>query len=90
MSRIPTSIVEDAHAYTKSKTPWRIDACVDGEDGDRAAEKPRRRLLRYISGGGLRAFGRTMLQDEADMKRSRFLVACGVLGAVWLYFWIWG
>lgn len=75
MSRLPTSIVHDAHAYTRSKTPWLLDAY-------------HKKLFHYLSGGGLRMCGRTVEQEEAEVKRSRFLIKAAVLGGVWLYFWI--
>lgn len=74
MSQITTSIVRDAHEYTHSKTPWRL-------------ERYHKTLFHYLSGGGLRSFGRTVKQEETEDRRSRFLVRSGLVLAVWLYFW---
>ena len=89
MPKISTSLVEEAHSYTRSKSPWIIEPLRGGSDAaGRGASGRRERLLHYLSGGGLKAFGRTLREDEADMKRTRFLVAFGAMFAVWLYFWI--
>ena len=66
-----TAVVIDAHAYTRSKTPWLLESC-------------REKLFRYLSGGGLCAFGRTVRQEESDAKRDRFLAAAAVAGVAWL------
>jgi hypothetical protein len=86
--RLPTSFVSDRHAYTRSRVPWRIDETKD--DGALTAEGRKNgwRLFHYLSGGGLRAFGRSVQQEEADVKRTRFLVTAGVLGLIWLVFLI--
>ena len=58
------------------------------------AHTPRRleaygkRLIRYLSGGGIAAFGRTAKEEAADEKRERFLAAAIALGVAWLVFWI--
>lgn len=89
MGRIPTSIVRDAHAYTRSETPWILDSCGDEGGSDASAKAPRRgwRLFRYFSGRGFRGLGRTVEEMEVDAKRTRFLVAFGVLAFLWLLFW---
>ena len=84
MCEIHTTTVRDAHAYTRSKVPWRI-----GEYRGAAAETSRGvkfgwRLFHYLSGGGMKAFGRTIRQDELDLRRNRFLALAAVFGAVWL------
>lgn len=75
MGRLPTSIVRDAHAYTRSKTPWLLDAY-------------HKKLFHYLSGGGLRSFGRTVEQEETEAKRTRFLVRSAIALALWFWFWI--
>ena len=52
------------------------------------AEAYKKRLLRYLSGGGLGAFRRTAQQIEADERRERFLAGAVVLAVLWLAFWI--
>ncbi len=75
MSAIHTSTVASAHEYTRSSTPWLIDESRDAFVG---------RLFHYLSGGGMRALGRSVAQEETDRKRNRFLIASGVFAAVWL------
>lgn len=88
MSRLSTSIVRDAHAYTRSRTPWLLDSRKAAREETTPNDKFGWRLFHYLSGGGLRAFGRTVAQEEADAKRTRFLVRAGLVALVWLYFWI--
>ena len=73
MGRVSTEIVEDAHAYTRSEVPWSIAT----------AKTSRSRLINYISGGGMRTFGRTVRQEEVRRKQLRFLAVAAVLAAVW-------
>lgn len=75
-SRIPTSMVPDAHAYTRSKSPW-IIANSQSTCG---------RLIHYISGGGIRAFGRTVQQEEASHRQSVALSIIGIISVVWAVF----
>lgn len=42
------------------------------------------KLIHYLSGGGMRVFGRTTGQEEAKIRQTRFLVVAGVLATVWL------
>jgi hypothetical protein len=46
------------------------------------------KLFHYLSGGGMKAFGRTLAQEEADWKRTRFLVGAAVFAVAWLFFWL--
>jgi len=76
MSGIHTSVVTDAHVYTRSRSPWIIDG-----------HKPVcGNLMKYIAGGGMVAFGRTVRQEEVRMRRIRFLVGSSAVAAVWLLF----
>lgn len=77
MSGIHTETVGDAHGYTREDTPWILDArpSVCG------------RLVHYLSGGGMRTFGRTIVQERAKRRHRRFLMVAGALGAVWLVFY---
>ena len=81
-------IVRDAHAYTRSKSPWLLDAYRDAHGETTKGKKFGWKLFHCLSGGGMRTFGRTVAQEEADIKRTRFLVASGVMGLVWFIFWI--
>ena len=84
MSAIHTSTVGSVHEYTRSPTPWLLDvnreAFGETTDGKRFGW----RLFHYISGGGMRAFGRSVRQEEVDRRRNRFLAAAGVFAAIWL------
>ena len=62
------------HAYTRSKSPW-----IMGEYKSNYGK-----LIHYLSGGGMRVFGRTTGQEEAKIRQTRFLVVAGVLATVWL------
>ena len=75
MGRVATEIVEDAHAYTRSDVPWSIST----------AKSARGKLIDYISGGGMRTFGRTVRQDEVRRRQLRFLAVAAVLAAVWVF-----
>ena len=73
MGRVSTEIVGDAHAYTRSDVPWSIST----------AKSARGKLIDYISGGGMRTFGRTVRQEEVRRKQLRFLAVAAVLATVW-------
>lgn len=76
MRGIHTSVVSDAHAYTRSSCPWIIaeHRSVYGK------------LIHYIAGGGMLAFGRTVRQEEVRRRRIRFLSGVAVVAALWLVF----
>ena len=73
MGKVPTEFVEDAHAYTRSDVPWAMST----------ARTERGRLLNYISGGGMRTFGRTVRQEEVRRRQRGFLVVSAVIFAIW-------
>ena len=78
MGRVATEIVEDAHAYTRSDVPWTIAT----------AKTSRSRLIDFISGGGMRTFGRTVRQEEVRRKQLRFLTVAAALAVVWFLLWV--
>lgn len=84
MSAIHTRALGTAHEYTRSNTPWLLDenheACGETTDGKKFGW----RLFHYLSGGGMRAFGRSVRQEEIDLRRNRFLAAAGVFALLWL------
>lgn len=84
MSRLPISVVKDAHAYTRSKIPWRID--TDHAAYERSMREKRFgwKLFHYISGGGMRTFGRTIQQEELRARQNRFLVLAALAALLWL------
>ena len=73
MGKVHTEIVGDAHAYTRSDVPWAISTARTDQD----------RLVNYISGGGMRIFGRTVHQEEVKRRQVRFLVVAGILAVAW-------
>lgn len=68
--------VKDAHSYTRSRVPWRL------EDDPKSPEAEK--LYHYLSGGGSRSFGRSVKQEEADHKRNCFLIGASIFALVWL------
>ena len=78
MGAIHTSVVTDAHAYTRSSCPWIMaeHRSVYGK------------LIHYLAGGGMVAFGRTVRQEEVRRRRTRFLVGSSVVAVRWLLFFI--
>ena len=73
MGKVHTEIVGDAHAYTRSDVPWAIATSRTDQD----------RMVNYISGGGMRIFGRTVHQEEVKRRQVRFLAVAGVLAVAW-------
>lgn len=73
MSGVRTSLVRDAHAYTRSKSPWIL------------TERKSRygKLIHYLSGGGMGTFGRTVRQEEVSRRQSLWLVFCCTMLALW-------
>ena len=78
MGAIHTSVVTDANAYTRSRSPWIMaeHRSVYGK------------LIHYLAGGGMVAFGRTVRQEEVRRRRTRFLVGSSVVAVLWLLFFI--
>lgn len=74
MGRVHTEIIGDAHAYTRSDVPWAMSTSRTTQD----------RLVNYISGGGMRIFGRTVRQEEVRIRQLRFLAVSAVLAVLWL------
>ena len=74
MGRVHTEIIGDAHAYTRSDVPWAMSTSRTARD----------RLVNYISGGGMRIFGRTVRQEEVRRRQLRFLAVSAVLAVLWL------
>ncbi len=78
MSRLTTSIVQAAHAYTRSHVPWKLDTSDQ--------KKPSFKLFHYISGGGMKSFGRTIQQEEVSVRQTKFLIVSAVCGVLWVVF----
>ena len=77
MSGIHTSVVTDAHEYTRSDSPWII-----GEH-----QSIYGKLIHYLSGGGMMTFGRTARQELVRIRHRRFLAWSGALAVVWVVFY---
>ena len=74
--RIHTELVTRDHAYTAVDIPWQMD-----EDGGNA-------LLRYLRGGGVRAFGCTRHEMARARRQTRFLIVFGVTALIWFLLWL--
>ena len=68
--------MDHEHAYTRSRSPWIISE-------SRSAYG---KMINYISGGGMRTFGRTVRQEEVRRRQRLFLLVAGVLLSLWLLF----
>lgn len=68
--------MRDAHAYTRADVPWVITV------GESAYGK----MINYLSGGGLRTFGRTVRQEEVRRRQRGFLLVSSVLAFLWVLF----
>ena len=90
MSTIPSSFASESPAYMRSKLPWRIEDASEVSGVTASGRRFGGKLIHYLSGGGLKTFGRTVEQEEAEGRRFRFLVASGLLAAVWLAILIFG
>ena len=73
MGNVSTEVVGTAHAYTRSEVPWSISV----------GETRHAKLIDYISGGGMRTFGRTVRQEEVRRKQYRFLAVFAALVLAW-------
>ena len=74
MSGIHTEVVSSAHAYTRSDSPWIMDRHASAYG----------KLIHYLSGGGMKTFGRTVQQEEARRHQRRFWIEFAILSTVWL------
>lgn len=74
MSGIHTEVVSSAHAYTRSDSPWIMERHTSAYG----------KLMHYISGGGMRTFGRTVRQEEARRRHRRFCMEFAALALLWL------
>ena len=70
-----TAGVAPASPYSNVTTPGRVEAYG-------------KRLIRYLSGGGLEAFTRTPEEERAETKQERFIFVAAIVGIAWMLFWI--
>ena len=74
MPAVRTSLVRRRHAYTSADIPWDMDESSDSQ------------LLRYLRGGGMRAFGCVCSQTVRSRRQTRFLYVAAALFALWVVF----
>lgn len=84
MSAIHTSMVREAHSYTHSKVPWCLDEYQQASGTTSSGKKFGWRLFHYLSGGGMKTFGRTIQQEEDSFRQNRFLAVAGVFFVIWI------
>ena len=82
MAALRTALVRRRHAYTSTNIPWAMDVTAEGASPDAAKD----RLFHYLSGGGMRAFGRPSGYELLMRRQNRFLWLAGVLVACWIFF----
>jgi len=78
MSGLHTSVRGDAHAYTRSKSPWILSEHASAYG----------KLIHYLSGGGMKAFGRTIRQEEIRRRHVGFWIVVAAFASLWTLFWI--
>ncbi len=74
MSAVRTSLVKRRHAYTSADIPWDMDESSDSQ------------FLRYLRGGGIRAFATVSSQAVRSRRQTRFLYVAAALFALWVVF----
>ena len=83
-SRIHPTLVSAAHSYTRSSEPWRLDSYTAASGRTSSGKEYGWKLFHYLSGGGMRTFGRTIAQDVRSRRQTRFLVVAVLLAVIWL------
>ena len=86
MAAVHTSLVKRRHAYTSADIPWSIDVDASGSADSPDGLQAGRRLFRYLSGGGLRAFGQPSGRMVLIRRQARFLWLASALAALWILF----
>ena len=84
MAALRTALVKRRHAYTSANIPWAMDTA--SEEMPSNSTKGNWRLFHYLSGGGMRAFGRTSRYELQMRRQTRFLWLAGALAAFWIIF----
>ena len=74
MSAVRTSLVRRRHAYTSEDIPWDMDESADSQ------------FLRYLRGGGIRAFATANSHVVRSRRQTRFLCVAAAMFAVWVVF----
>lgn len=82
-NRIPPTLVTAEHSYTRSSEPWQMDRYTLASGRTSSGRTYGWRLFHYLSGGGMRTFGRTLRQDVRSRRQTRFLVVAAALFVAW-------
>ncbi len=85
MAALRTALVKRRHAYTSTDIPWALDVDAAGEVDD-VLRHGRWRLFHYLSGGGMRAFGRPSGRELQLRRQARFLWTSAALAILWVIF----
>jgi len=85
MAALRTALVKRRHAYTSADIPWAMDVDVTGDGAD-VLRQGRWRLFHYLSGGGMRAFGRPSACELQRRRQTRFLWTAAALAVLWVVF----
>lgn len=86
MAHFPSMFVKRRHAWTGTKTPWRIDVPDEIVDSLPERHKAGWRLFHYLSGGGIRAFaGSTVAWEVVSRRQTRFLCLMAAVSVIWLF-----
>lgn len=86
MAALRTALVKRRHAYTSVAIPWSMDVEEFSKSGGNDGCLRRLRLFRYLSGGGMRAFGRPSGRELLMRRQTRFLWVAGALAVCWIIF----
>ncbi|MBR1587626.1 MAG: hypothetical protein IJ658_04790 [Kiritimatiellae bacterium] len=86
MAALRTALVKRRHAYTSADIPWAMDVDALKDAGPGSADQVKWRLFRYLSGGGMRAFGRSSGHELLIRRQTRFLWLAGALAVCWILF----
>lgn len=84
MSAARVTFLKRKRDYTHAKIPWNLEEYTEAHGETSTGIKFGWKLFHYISGGGMRTFGRTVRQDEIAYRQRRFLVVAALIALVWV------
>ena len=84
MAALRTELVKPRHEYTRVDLPWMMDTGMPDEIALHGSGVQQGRLFIFLSGGGLKAFGRPSRQMLRLRRQKRFLHIAGFAAVVWL------
>ena len=85
MAALRTALVKPRHAYTSADIPWAMDVDATGDVGN-VRRHGQWRLFHYLSGGGMRAFGRPSGRELQLRRQTRCLWTAAALAVLWIVF----